>query len=148
MSRELTRKKIDTSMFRGRTGGLTVKLSREQSEVMAEELSVDVAAVGLGPTGMTAAALLAKMNHRVAVFERWNGLYGLPRAGHVDHEIVRVIQDLGVHKIVLQDAFPTEDYKWYNAKREVILDFPWGGLSESGFNSDYMMYQPVLEDAV
>jgi 3-(3-hydroxy-phenyl)propionate hydroxylase len=115
---------------------------------MAELCDYDVAVVGLGPTGMTAAALLANMNHRVVVFERHEALYGLPRAGHVDHEIVRILQDLGVHEQFLADAFETEDYKWYNGDREVILAFPWGGMSESGFNSDFMMYQPVLEDAI
>jgi 3-(3-hydroxy-phenyl)propionate hydroxylase len=115
---------------------------------MAKLSDYDVAVVGLGPTGMTAAALLANMNHRVVVFERHDTLYGLPRAGHVDHEIVRILQDLGVHEQFLADAFETEDYKWYNRDREVILSFPWGGMSESGFNSDFMMYQPVLEDAI
>jgi 3-(3-hydroxy-phenyl)propionate hydroxylase len=115
---------------------------------MVERSDYDVAVVGLGPTGMTAAALLVHMKHRVVVFERHEALYGLPRAGHVDHEIVRILQDLGVHEQFLADAFETEDYKWYNGNREVILAFPWGGLSESGFNSDFMMYQPVLEDAI
>ena len=92
---------------------------------MANLSDYDVAVVGLGPTGMTAAALLANMNHRVVVFERYEGLYGLPRAGHVDHEIVRILQDLGVHEQFLADAFETEDYKWYNRDREVILSFPW-----------------------
>lgn len=108
----------------------------------------DVVVVGLGPTGLTAAALLGQLKHRVAVVEKHATLYGLPRAGHVDHEIVRTLQDLGVEQSFLDDAFPIEDYRWYNADRQVLLSFDWGGLSVSGFNSDYMMYQPVMEDAI
>ncbi|MGE0704178.1 MAG: bifunctional 3-(3-hydroxy-phenyl)propionate/3-hydroxycinnamic acid hydroxylase [Pirellulaceae bacterium] len=108
----------------------------------------DVVVVGLGPTGLTAAALLGQLKHRVAVIEKHPALYGLPRAGHVDHEIVRTLQDLGVEGPFLEDAFPIEDYHWYNADRQVLLSFNWGGISVSGFNSDYMMYQPVMEDAI
>lgn len=56
----------------------------------------DVVVVGLGPTGLTAAALLGQLKHRVAVIEKHPSMFGLPRAGHVDHEIVRTLQDLGV----------------------------------------------------
>lgn len=108
----------------------------------------DVVVVGLGPTGLMAAALLGQLKHRVAVIEKHPSMFGLPRAGHVDHEIVRTLQDLGVEGPFLEDAYPIEDYHWYNADREVILSFNWGGLSVSGFNSDYMMYQPVMEDAI
>lgn len=64
----------------------------------------DIIQVGYGPTGMTSAALLGAQGHRVAVFERWPSLYGLPRAGHVDHEIVRIFQEIGVVERYMEHA--------------------------------------------
>ncbi len=63
----------------------------------------DIAVVGYGPTGLTAASLLGRLGHRVVVCERWPGLYGLPRltdAGpdllpHRDH--ARPAQSVTVH---------------------------------------------------
>ena len=57
---------------------------------------VDVAVVGYGPVGQAASAWLARAGHRVAAFERFNEIYRLPRAVHMDHEIMRLMQDLGL----------------------------------------------------
>ncbi|MGP8121284.1 MAG: FAD-dependent monooxygenase [Xanthobacteraceae bacterium] len=50
----------------------------------------DVAVVGYGPTGLTAASLLGQLGHRVVVIERWPTLYGLPRLTHIDGETARL----------------------------------------------------------
>ncbi len=55
---------------------------------------VDVAIVGLGPTGAVAANLLGEAGIRTAVFERDAGVYQLPRAVHFDAEIMRTFQRL------------------------------------------------------
>jgi 2-polyprenyl-6-methoxyphenol hydroxylase-like FAD-dependent oxidoreductase len=108
----------------------------------------DVVQVGLGPVGLTMAALTAQAGHSVAVIERHEGLYGLPRAGHIDHEIVRILQSLDCEGPVLADSYPTLDYVWVNGEGETLLEFDWGAKAVSGYNSDYMQYQPVLEDAL
>jgi 3-(3-hydroxy-phenyl)propionate hydroxylase len=108
----------------------------------------DVVIIGLGPTGLLAAALLGKRGHRVVTIEKHPAVYGLPRAGHVDHEIVRFLQELGEHEPFLADAFPISSYRWYSASRQILIEMQWGGTSPSGFNADYMMYQPVLEDCL
>ena len=108
----------------------------------------DVVQVGMGPVGLTMAALTAQAGHSVAVIERHQGLYGLPRAGHIDHEIVRILQSLDCEGPVLADSYPTLDYRWVNGAGETLLEFDWGAKAVSGYNSDYMQYQPVLEDAL
>jgi 3-(3-hydroxy-phenyl)propionate hydroxylase len=56
----------------------------------------DVIIVGLGPTGATLAGLLGQAGVSVAVFDRLPDLYPLPRAIGLDHETMRIAQELGV----------------------------------------------------
>ena len=69
-----------------------------ETEVLqaAAECDFDVAIVGYGPVGQALAALLGQAGHRVGVFERLPQIYGLPRALHIDHEIVRLLQPHGL----------------------------------------------------
>ncbi len=108
----------------------------------------DVVVIGMGPVGLTLAASLARRGRSVAVVERHAGLYGMPRAGHIDHEIVRILQSLDAAAPVLADAYPTVEYVWKNRSGETLLEFDWGAKAVSGYNSDYMQYQPLLEDAL
>ena len=55
----------------------------------------DVIIIGRGPVGLAMAAMLAQDGHSVAVVERHRDLYGLPRAGHIDHEFDRILQSVG-----------------------------------------------------
>ena len=108
----------------------------------------DVIIIGRGPVGLAMAAMLAQDGHSVAVVERHRDLYGLPRAGHIDHEIVRILQSLGAAEPVLADSYPTTEYVWKNAAGETLLEFDWGAKGISGYNSDYMYFQPIMERAL
>lgn len=113
-----------------------------------EQEVFDVVQVGRGPVGLTMAALVGQTGHRVAIIDRHHRLYGLPRAGHLDHEIVRVLQSLDCAAPVLADWSPTRDYVWKNADGETLLHFDWGAKSISGYDSDFMQYGPAFEDAL
>ena len=108
----------------------------------------DVIIVGRGPVGLVMAATMAGAGHRIALVERHRDLYGLPRAGHVDHEIMRVLQSLGAADAVLADSYPTTEYVWKNATGETLLEFDWRAPGISGYNSDYMQFQPIMERAL
>lgn len=108
----------------------------------------DVVVVGRGPVGLTMAMSAARLGMRVAVVEKHRDLYGLPRAGHVDHEIMRLFQSFGIVDEVLADCYPTTEYVWVNAAGETLLEFDWGEKGISGYNSDYMQFQPVFEAAL
>lgn len=112
------------------------------------DLSFDVIVIGRGPVGLSLAAMLAQAGHRVALVERHRDLYGLPRAGHIDHEIVRILQSLDAAEPVLADSYPTTEYVWKNAGGETLLEFDWGAEGISGYNSDFMYFQPVMERAL
>jgi 2-polyprenyl-6-methoxyphenol hydroxylase-like FAD-dependent oxidoreductase len=108
----------------------------------------DVVQIGMGPVGLTMAALVGQAGHTMGVAEKQHRLYGLPRAGHIDHEIVRILQSLDAEGPVMEDSYPTLEYVWVNAEGETLLEFDWGAPGISGWNSDYMQYQPILEQAL
>ncbi|GAB3570963.1 bifunctional 3-(3-hydroxy-phenyl)propionate/3-hydroxycinnamic acid hydroxylase [Amycolatopsis endophytica] len=113
-----------------------------------DDVTYDVVLIGYGPVGQTLAALLGRAGHRVAVFERWPRLYGRARAGHVDHEVMRIFQSLGIAEQLVQDMFRATKYVFRNAAGETLLTFDWDADGISGWPSDYFMYQPSIEDAL
>ncbi|MFE4757924.1 bifunctional 3-(3-hydroxy-phenyl)propionate/3-hydroxycinnamic acid hydroxylase [Streptomyces mirabilis] len=111
-------------------------------------LDFDVIQIGFGPVGQTNAALLGQRGHRVAVFERWPQVYPLPRAGHFDHEVLRIFQGIGVAEQIERHAIPIPDYDWVNGDGTLLLHMDWNQPTPSGWKSDYLMYQPYMEDAL
>ncbi|WP_171907377.1 bifunctional 3-(3-hydroxy-phenyl)propionate/3-hydroxycinnamic acid hydroxylase [Burkholderia plantarii] len=108
----------------------------------------DVAIVGYGPVGQMQAAKLSQLGHEVVVFERFPGLYGMPRAGHIDHEVMRIFQSVGASEEVAADAFPMTKYVWRNADGKTLISFDWDQTSISGWKSDYLFFQPYMEAAL
>ncbi len=108
----------------------------------------DVAIVGYGPVGQALAALLGRAGHRVVVFERFHEIYRLPRAVHLDHEIMRLLQSLDLAEVLAEEMVPVPDYQWFGADGELLLRFETGDLAPSGWESDYMFFQPELEQAI
>jgi 2-polyprenyl-6-methoxyphenol hydroxylase-like FAD-dependent oxidoreductase len=118
------------------------------TESAAPELDADVAIVGYGPVGQALAALLGRTGHRVLVLERFNEIYRLPRAVHIDHEIMRLLQSLGLAEALAEEMVPVRDYHWFGADGELLLRFDVHGPAVSGWESDYMFFQPELEAAL
>jgi 2-polyprenyl-6-methoxyphenol hydroxylase-like FAD-dependent oxidoreductase len=108
----------------------------------------DVLEVGCGPVGQSLAALLGRQGHRVGVFERWPQAYPLPRAGHVDHEVMRILQLIGAAEEFEPQAIPIPDYDWFNGSGELLLHLDWNQPTPSGWKSDYLLFQPDLQEAL
>ena len=103
-----------------------------------DAFDVDVAIVGYGPVGQALAALLGRAGHRVAVFERYQEIYRLPRAVHLDHEIMRLLQTLGLADSLAKEMVPVHEYQWFGADGEPLLRFDIQSPARSGWESDYM----------
>ncbi|TML99562.1 MAG: bifunctional 3-(3-hydroxy-phenyl)propionate/3-hydroxycinnamic acid hydroxylase [Actinobacteria bacterium] len=111
-------------------------------------LDADVIVVGYGPVGQTVAALLARQGHRVAAYERFAEVYGLPRAIHFDDEIMRVWQALGIVDDIAGDLMPVDSYTWFGADGEQILAISSPSPGPAGWEPSYLFFQPYLEDAL
>lgn len=108
----------------------------------------DIAQVGYGPVGQTLAALLGAQGHRIAVFERWPSLYHLPRAGHVDHEIIRIWQSVGAAEEIVSRSFVLPGYELIGADGEPLAPLYPAKEGISGWHTDYSAYQPYTEAAL
>lgn len=105
----------------------------------------DVAIVGYGPVGQTLAILLGNMGYSVAVYDRWQSLYPLPRAVFHDHEIRRVFTMMGLGPALEKISQPSACYQWFNADWKVLVEIDWSAESISDGPFGYLFNQPALE---
>ena len=82
------------------------------------------------------------------MFERFGEIYRLPRAVHLDHEIMRLLQSLGLSEVLADEMVPVDEYRWFGADGELLLRFEPRSPAPSGWESDYMFFQPELERAI
>jgi 3-(3-hydroxy-phenyl)propionate hydroxylase len=107
--------------------------------------TVDVAVVGLGPTGLILAQLLAYEGVRVAAIDRSRLPIPYPRATHLDDETMRSFQTAGLAE--LEKTFSlVGNYNWYDPEWRLLMTISMNrGLTEQGWQSDYMFHQPDFE---
>ncbi|WP_313435276.1 bifunctional 3-(3-hydroxy-phenyl)propionate/3-hydroxycinnamic acid hydroxylase [Novosphingobium sp.] len=109
-------------------------------------MSCDVVVVGCGPVGALAANLLGLKGLKVLVLERELEHYPLPRAVHLDHEMMRLFQSAGVIDRVEGDMIATDGHLHVGADHGVIRYMGTVGKPRPfGWANDYFFYQPELE---
>ena len=72
--------------------------------------SYDVVIAGYGPTGAIAANLLGAAGLRVLLVDPSPEIYDIPRAVHIDGEVMRILQSLGMSSAV--DDIDTDRQKF------------------------------------
>src|SRR5579863_5250151 len=70
------------------------------------QLDFDVVIVGFGPAGAVAACWLGQAGVKTLVVEKSRTMWEIPRAIALDHEILRVFQNIGVVGKVLPHTAP------------------------------------------
>ncbi|NML05880.1 bifunctional 3-(3-hydroxy-phenyl)propionate/3-hydroxycinnamic acid hydroxylase [Sphingomonas sp. G-3-2-10] len=109
----------------------------------------DIAIIGCGPVGAFAAHLLGKAGLRTLVLEREAVPYPLPRAVHLDHEMMRLFADAGLLDAVEPLMFAADGHIHIGADGGVIRYLGSAGHARPfTFANDYFFYQPELEDAL
>ena len=81
----------------------------------------DVAVVGFGPTGAVASALLGVAGLKVWVADRSRDVYDKPRAIALDHEILRVFQQIGVIDDVMPHVEPFTPSEYFGTDERPVL---------------------------
>jgi 3-(3-hydroxy-phenyl)propionate hydroxylase len=109
---------------------------------------VDVAIVGFGPVGATLAGLLGRRGLRVAVIDREADIYPLPRAAHIDHQSLRIFQELGVLHDLLPAMIRNTGLDFVTAGRELLLRIPSDQPSVSGLPLSMYFHQPTVDRAL
>jgi 3-(3-hydroxy-phenyl)propionate hydroxylase len=109
----------------------------------------DVAIVGFGPAGAVAAALLGQARHRVFVCDRLTGVYEIPRAIALDHEIMRVFQQIGLVEAIAPYFEPFTPSEYFGVdgrliRRMTMVDPPY----PQGYTPSMVFTQPPVERAL
>ncbi|NGP05028.1 bifunctional 3-(3-hydroxy-phenyl)propionate/3-hydroxycinnamic acid hydroxylase [Rhodococcus sp. 14C212] len=111
------------------------------------ERVVPVVIVGAGPTGLTAATLLAQHGVECLILERWEGVYAQPRAVHLDGEIHRIVAHLGIADEFAAISRPCLGLRLLDRNMRVLNEFhrdPGPGVH--GYPEANMFDQPQFEE--
>ena len=107
---------------------------------------VPVVIVGAGPTGVTAATLLAQHGIDCLVLDRWENVYAQPRAVHLDDEIFRILGRLGIADEFSTISRPAHGMQLRDRKMRVLAEFRRDTAeSAHGYPRANMFDQPELE---
>lgn len=109
----------------------------------------DVAVIGLGPVGAILSALLGRAGVNTIVLDKADDIFPLPRAIAFDHEIMRIVQNLGLAEALSPHIvpYPPTEYRGVGGKliaRYEALPAPF----PQGWQPGFMFKQPPFEQAI
>ncbi|MDV7135243.1 bifunctional 3-(3-hydroxy-phenyl)propionate/3-hydroxycinnamic acid hydroxylase MhpA [Williamsia muralis] len=105
-----------------------------------------VVIVGAGPIGLACALLLAKRGVATVILERHREPYPLPRAVHLDDEVFRILQAVGVAEKFAPFTRAMPGMRLINGRRRVMTEFTRSTEDgPNGYPLGSMFDQPDLE---
>ncbi len=107
---------------------------------------VDVIIVGFGPAGAVAACWLGHFGIKTLVIEKSRQIWDIPRAIALDHEIMRVFQNLGLVNDILPYTAPFPASQHFGAKGQLIrrIDMVPPPYPQ-GYTPSLVFTQPAVE---
>ena len=109
----------------------------------------DIIVIGFGPTGAVATCLLGQAGLRVLAIDRATEVYAKPRAIAIDHEILRLLQNIGVADAVLPHVapFPASDHFGVDGQLIRRIDMVPPPYPQ-GYTPTMVFTQPPVEAAI
>lgn len=104
----------------------------------------DVAIIGFGPTGATAANLLGKRGLKVVVVERDPDVYGRARAISTDEEVMRIWQSVGLADRLQQDMVTDRPVAFVDANGTAFIEAELSSHG-AGHPPQQFIYQPAVD---
>ena len=110
------------------------------------QTSYPVVILGAGPVGVTAATLLAQYGIRSLLLDRWTEVYPQPRAGHLDDEVYRILDRLGIGDEFAGISRPGLGLRLLDPNLTVLAEFSRDpARSRHGHPEANMFDQPAFE---
>lgn len=137
-------------------------MSREERGNDVQTLKTDVLVVGAGPSGLTAAALLARSGVKSLTVTKYGATSDAPRAHITNQRAVEIFRDLGIEERVMARALPQhlmgkQVFATAFAGRELCRMMTWGtGDRQADYdaaspskmcNAPQHVLEPILLDA-
>lgn len=119
--------------------------ARTCEDVIEPYVDADVAIVGLGPVGMALGGLLGKRGVAVVAIDRDRDVFPLPRAAHIDHQGLRLLQELGCVEVLMPKMIRNIGLDFIGADGGVILRIPGNQPSISGLPASMYFRQPPFD---
>lgn len=114
-----------------------------------DDLVVPVLIVGAGPTGVTAATMLAQRGIDSLLIDRYAAVYPLPRAVHLDDEIHRILQGMGMADAFAAISEPRQGLVIVDNRLRVMARFDrTRPVGDHGWPQANFFDQPELEEAL
>lgn len=106
----------------------------------------DVIIAGCGPTGAGLANYLGKHNLNVLIFDKESDIIDYPRAVHIDEDVIRIFQELGLYEKMKKNAIkPFVNYSLVSKKDKLLFQFqPKSSISENIPDCNWIL-QPEIE---
>jgi 3-(3-hydroxy-phenyl)propionate hydroxylase len=111
------------------------------------DTTYDVAVIGYGPTGATAANLLGQLGLRVLVIERDPDVYGRARAISTDEEVMRIWQSIGLDERLQRDMLPDRPLSFVDADGSAFYETTIAARG-SGHPPQQFIYQPAIDEVL
>ncbi|MBS9534735.1 bifunctional 3-(3-hydroxy-phenyl)propionate/3-hydroxycinnamic acid hydroxylase [Mycobacterium sp. M1] len=111
---------------------------------MTVEQCYDVAVVGYGPTGATAANLLGQLGLKVLVIERDADVYNRARAISTDEEVMRIWQSVGLADRLQRDMLPDRPTAFVDADGVPFIEMKIAARG-AGHPPQQFIYQPAVD---
>lgn len=107
--------------------------------------SFPVVIIGAGPTGVTAATLLAQHGVQCLLLDRWATVYPQPRAVHLDDEIYRILAQLGIAEQFATISRPGAGMRLLDHRGQILSQIARAPIGTHGYPQANMFDQPELE---